>query len=111
MKEDKIYLQHIMETINNIESFLGNVDKGSFLENIMVQSAVIRQLEIIGEAVKNLSSQLKKTYKSTPWKDIAGLRDKLIHEYFGVDIRLVWTICKRELPELKKEILQILNDL
>lgn len=111
MKEDKIYLQHIIESINNIESFLGNIEKESFMGNIMVQSAVIRQLEVIGEAVKNLSSQLRKTYNSAPWKDIAGLRDKLIHEYFGVDIKLVWAICKREIPEFKKEILRILNDL
>ncbi|MEW6026342.1 MAG: DUF86 domain-containing protein [Planctomycetota bacterium] len=74
------------------------------MKDKLVQSAVIRQLEIIGEAVKNLSSDLKKAHNNIRWKDIAGLRDKLIHGYFGVDISLVWTICTKDIPELKKKL-------
>ena len=61
-------------------------------------------MEIIGEAVKNVSQDVKKKYKNIQWKEIAGLRDKLIHEYFGVDLNLVWSICKKDIPELKKNI-------
>ncbi len=90
MKRDEIYLKHIIDAIDNIEAFIGKMDKNEFVKSKLVQSAVIRQLEIIGEAVKNVSSHLRKSYSDIPWKDIAGLRDKLIHEYFGVDVQLVW---------------------
>ena len=104
MKNDKIYLQHIIESIKNIEVFLGEIKVDEFLKNALIQNAVIRQLEIIGEAVKNVSQDVKKKYKNIQWKEIAGLRDKLIHEYFGVDLNLVWSICKKDIPELKKNI-------
>jgi len=104
MKNDKIYLQHIIESIKNIEFFLGEIKVDEFLKNALIQNAVIRQLEIIGEAVKNVSQDVKKKYKNIQWKEIAGLRDKLIHEYFGVDLNLVWSICKKDIPELKKNI-------
>ena len=102
MKEDKIYLQHVLDSIKNIENFIEDMEEKEFIKNILVQSAVIRQLEIIGEAVKKLSTDLKIRYKNIPWKDIAGLRNKLIHDYFGVDINLVWTICTKDIPELKR---------
>ncbi|MEM2882202.1 MAG: HepT-like ribonuclease domain-containing protein [Candidatus Bathyarchaeia archaeon] len=73
------------------------------------QYAVLRALEIIGEATKNLSEELKSEHRRIPWKDIAGMRDKLIHEYFGVDLELIWETIERELPELKGEILKILK--
>ncbi|MEM2602231.1 MAG: HepT-like ribonuclease domain-containing protein [Candidatus Bathyarchaeia archaeon] len=73
------------------------------------QYAVLRALEIIGEATKNLSEELKSEHRRIPWKDVAGMRDKLIHEYFGVDLELIWETIERELPELKGEILKILK--
>lgn len=107
MKDDRIYLQHILEAIDNIESFMGSMTKEEFIYNVLVYSAVIRQLEIIGEAVKNISSDFKKTNENIPWKDIAGMRDKLIHDYFGVDVKLVWSICVKDIPQLKSNILKI----
>lgn len=109
MKEDKIYLQHVLDSIKNIENFIEDMEEKKFIKNILVQSAVIRQLEIIGEAVKKLSTDLKIRYKNIPWKDIAGLRNKLIHDYFGVDINLVWTICTKDIPELKRWISKIVK--
>jgi len=111
MKRDEIYLKHILDAINDIETFIGKMDKSEFLKNKLVQSAVIRELEIIGEAVKNVSSPLKKAYSNIPWKDIAGLRDKLIHEYFGVDVQLVWIICIRDIRVLKENIVKIVQEI
>ncbi|GAB61212.1 MAG: DUF86 domain-containing protein [Candidatus Jettenia sp.] len=111
MKRDEIYLKHIIDAINNIEVFIDKMGKDEFMKNKLVQSATIRQLEIIGEAVKNVSSHLRKSYSDISWKDIADLRDKLIHEYFGVDIQLVWIICVRDIPTLKKDVVKIIHDL
>jgi uncharacterized protein with HEPN domain len=111
MKKDKIYLRHIHEATEYIENFMGSMGKDDFLENILVQSAVIRQLEIIGEAVKNLSTVLRRKYKEIPWSDMAGLRDKLIHGYFGVDLELVWKISTKDMPELKNRISKILVEI
>lgn len=111
MKGDFAYLNHIVDAIENINHFVGDLDQQNFLHNDLVQSAVIRQLEIIGEAVKNLSPKIKNKNPATPWKDIAGLRDKLIHVYFGVDLDLVWEIIQKDLPALKRQIRQILRTL
>lgn len=89
MKDDKVYLRHIQDAIGHIDDFIKDCEEKDFEKNVLVHSAVIRQLEIIGEAVKSLSSDLRRKYKHIPWRDIAGLRDKLIHEYFGVDHALV----------------------
>jgi uncharacterized protein with HEPN domain len=111
MKRDKIYLKHILEAIFNVEKFMEGLTKEEFFNNVEKQYAVIRRLEIIGEAVKNLSKELKTKYRDIPWKEIAGMRNKLIHEYFGVSLELVWVTIKIELPELKKQILKILKEI
>ncbi len=109
MKSNEIYLKHILDAVTHIQSFLSGITKEDFQKNLLIQSAVIRQLEIVGEAVKNLSSEFKKIHKHIPWKDIAGLRDKLIHQYFGVDISLIWEVCQKEIPELRKGVSDILQ--
>lgn len=109
-REANIYINDILTCAENIESFLKGVTKKSFSENIEKQSAVMRQLEIIGEAVKNLPNEITDAYKDVPWKDIAGLRDIMIHSYFQVDIGKVWNIIKTDLPILKQNILQIKKD-
>ena len=106
-----IYVNDIIESIEHIESFLKGVTKKSFNENIEKQSAVMRQLEIIGEAVKNVPIEITNAYQDVPWKDIAGLRDIMIHSYFRIDIGKVWNILKEDLPVLKQKILQIKRDL
>ena len=109
MQKNEVYLKHILDAIVDIEEFSGDSTQPEFVGNKLVQSAVIRQLEIIGEAVKNISADVKKAHPSIPWKDIAGLRDKLIHAYFGIDYDLVWTIVRRDIPELKQAITKILK--
>jgi uncharacterized protein with HEPN domain len=87
------------------------IGRDEFFKSTLVQSAVIRQLEVIGEAVKNLSGALRRKRKDIPWSDIAGLRDKLIHGYFGVDLELVWGIAMENIPQLKSQINEILAEM
>ena len=111
MKRDEAYLKHILDAILNIEKFIEGVNKENFLGNVEKQYAVLRGLEIIGEATKNLSEELKKKHPNIPWKEIAGMRNKLIHQYFGVNLDLVWETIKTKLPELKNQISRILKEI
>ena len=111
MRKDKAYLQHILEAISDIEEFIENISKEEFHRDKEKQYAVLRALEIIEEATKNLSKDLRAKYPEIPWKDIAGMRDKLIHEYFGVKLELVWETVKDKLPKLKKQISKILDEI
>jgi hypothetical protein len=80
------YLRHILDAIDRIESYVSGIDDGVFLGNAEKQDAVIRQLQIIGEAAKRLSAELRAAYPDIPWREVAGMRDKLVHDYFGVDL-------------------------
>jgi uncharacterized protein with HEPN domain len=109
MKDDRVYLRHIRDAITRIESYVGG-GRSAFLAETMVQDAVIRNLEVIGEAVKNLSSELRGRYPDVPWARIAGMRDVLIHGYFGVRIETVWAAVENRLPELKRLVDELLGD-
>ncbi len=108
MKEDNVYLKHILDTISDIEQFMQGLTKEDFFANKEKQYAVLRGLEIIGEATKNLSRELKKECSEVNWKDIAGMRDKLIHAYFGIKLAVVWKTVKEDLPNLKKQVQKLL---
>ena len=98
MKKDPIiFIEHIIDSIKNIEQFMKNVKKEDFFKNKEKQSAVVRQIEIIGEAVKNLPEDFRNKHKDVPWKDIAGMRDKLMHHYFGVNLEIVWKTTKEDI--------------
>ena len=100
-----------MDSIENIESFLKEISKESFFKDRLRQSAVIRQLEVIGEATKNIPDSFRKKYPEIPWKKIAGLRDIIIHTYFEIDLDITWEIIKKDLPLLKKQVQNIKKDL
>ena len=99
MKEDRFYLLHIRDAIADVHSYTAT-GRDVFLQERMRQDGVIRKLEVIGEAVKGLSAETRKLCPDVPWRQIAGMRDKMIHEYFGVNLELVWTVVERDLPGL-----------
>ena len=107
MKDERVYLGHIRDAINDIEDYT-SVGSDVFKAERMRQDAVIRKLEIIGEAVKQLSSATKERRPEIQWKQIAGMRDRLTHDYFGVDLVLVWRVVERDLPVLKAAVMALL---
>ena len=112
MKKDaQIFLEHVLESIKKIEDFTRGVSKEEFEKDIKLQDAIIRRLEIIGEAVKNIPVDFKGKYSQISWNEISGMRDKLMHHYFGIDINVVWKTVKEDIPKLKNSILEIKKNL
>ena len=109
MKDAAVFLQHIRDAIVRIEAYTSH-GRQAFLADTMVQDAVIRNLEVIGEAVKNLPLALRQRHRQIPWRSITALRNVLIHEYFGVDIEIVWRVVDRRLPALKRHVDSMLGD-
>ena len=105
MKDDLAYIQHILDCIRKIKEYTSNLSKIEFSDNELVQDAVIRNIEIIGEATKNVSTNLKQNYDEIPWKEMAGMRDKLIHDYMGVDV--VWKTIENDIPVLDNMIRKV----
>jgi uncharacterized protein with HEPN domain len=102
-----LYAKDILDSIEMIEEFIKGMDFDEFQSDDKTSSAVIRKLEIIGEAVKQLPDEIRSGYEKIPWKEIAGMRDKLIHWYFGVDYEIVWNVIKEEIPQLKPILKEI----
>ena len=103
MKDVSAYLKHIREAIAKIEKYTKGGQK-KFMEDTMIQDSVIRNLEIIGEAARNLPTDLRKSSPKVPWRSITGMRNVLIHEYFGVDLDIVWKVVTQRLPVLKRQV-------
>ncbi len=103
-KGDTAYLRHILDAISRIEEYTKGIEYEDFMENHLIQDGVIRQIEIIGEATKRLSDEIREKQPNIPWKDMAGMRDKLIHDYLGVDIDAVWDTVERDIPLLKNKL-------
>ncbi|MGH9425675.1 MAG: HepT-like ribonuclease domain-containing protein [Terriglobia bacterium] len=108
MSDATVYLKHIRDAIAKIEAYTQGGRK-AFFQSTMVQDSVVRNLEIIGEAVKNLPDEVKKQNPKVPWRSITALRNVLIHEYFGVDLNIVWGVVSKRLPVLKRHVLAILS--
>ena len=111
MRDSKLYLKDILEAIEAIEEFVKDIDFETFKRDDMRSSAVIRKFEIIGEATRNIPDNIKQKYSSIPWKNISGMRDRLIHFYFGIKYELVWDTIKIDIPVLKSQIKKILENL
>lgn len=108
---DLPYLQHVLDAIQDIEESVKEMSKEQFLTDKDVKDANIRRLEIIGEAVKNMSKKLREEHKEIEWNKIAGTRDKIIHKYFGVNLDIVWETIKTDLPDLKVKVEKIVKTL
>ena len=109
MSRDHVYLQHIVDAIQKIDLYTA-VGREEFFASTHWQDGVIRQLEIIGEAAKRLSEDLRERYSDIPWRRICGLRDVLIHNYMGVDLNAVWEIAQTRIPTLKTQIELIIRE-
>lgn len=109
MRDQKLYVQDILKAISLIEDFVGEMDYEEFTKDSKTQSAVIRQFEVIGEAVKKLDINVTDKYPEIEWSAIAGMRDLLIHQYFGVDLNIVWESLSVDLPHFKKIMVEIME--
>ncbi|MHA1626469.1 MAG: HepT-like ribonuclease domain-containing protein [Candidatus Asgardarchaeia archaeon] len=111
MRDYKLYLEDVLEAINRIEEYTKSLTFEDFSENKLVVDAVVRNLEVIGEACRSLPEEIRWKHSDIEWRKIIGLRNILIHQYFGIDVELIWDVVKTKLPELKLRIEQILDDL
>lgn len=109
MRNYELYLKDIVAAMESIEAFIAGIDFETFQTDDKTASAVMRKLEIIGEAVKQVPDEIRQKYPQVPWKEMAGMRDKLIHFYFGVDYFLVWKAITERVPEIKEELQRILQ--
>jgi uncharacterized protein with HEPN domain len=105
------YLSDILESIDDIESFINDMTFEDFLNDKKTKNAVIRSIEVIGEATKRIPESIKDKYPSVPWKKMAGMRDKMIHEYHRIDFDILWKTVKEDVPFVKLMLQSVMNDL
>ncbi|MDD5459463.1 MAG: DUF86 domain-containing protein [Phycisphaerae bacterium] len=111
MRDTLIYIKDIIAAIDSIDQFVEGMDFYQFSQDDKTASAVIQKLQIIGEAVKNVPADIRQKYCDIRWKEMAGMRDKLIHQYFGMKMELLWETIQNDLPPLRIPLLEIINDL
>lgn len=111
-KDDLVYVRHIRDSISKLESFVAGLSREEFMDdrNAVVQSGVVRELEVIGEAASKLSADYRKAHPDLPWREMIDTRNKMIHDYLSVDYALVWEILVKDLPELRLKIKALLPD-
>lgn len=112
MKRDvRVHVADILECISKIEEYTKGISREDFMEDTYAQDAVFRRLEVIGEAAKGVGEEVRARYPEIPWKDIAGLRDVLIHGYFGVKVERIWKVIEEDVPKLKNSMNLVYQDL
>jgi uncharacterized protein with HEPN domain len=111
MRTPALYIKDILESMSLIEQFVEGMELEDFKKDIKTSDAVIKRFENIGEATKNIPEEIKAGYPDIPWKEMAGMRDKLVHFYFGVKHELVWTAIKNRIPEIRPIIEKLMNDM
>jgi uncharacterized protein with HEPN domain len=109
-RDSRVYLEDILEATRKITTYTGSLSKAAFLEDEKTIDAVVRNLEVIGEAVKKLPEDLRARHPALEWKKMVGLRDILIHEYFGLDAEIVWDIVQNKVPALDRVVRTMLNE-
>ena len=111
MKRDvQLYLRDMWESMMLLEDYIAGLSRDTFMSDRQLQDSVIRRLEVIGEAARNVDDEYRRNHPAIPWREIAGFRDVLIHGYFGVKLDRVWDVVKKDLPELKKNLEPLLSD-
>jgi len=110
-KDDTVYLRHIIDAFLQIERYTNGVTYEEFLSNSLLQDAVIRQLEVMGEAARNLSADLQNEYPAIPWRQMISLRNRMIHAYFNVNLQIIWEIIQGDIPNLKQDMIRVLETL
>jgi len=109
-KDDSVYLHHILMAVERIEEYSEGVSLQEFLVTGIIQDGVVRQLEIIGEASRNLSAELVQSHPEVPWSEIIGLRNRIAHAYYNIDQGVVWDIVQEDLPSLRRDVTRILEE-
>ena len=110
MRNIQLYIQDINDSIESIQSFVGDITFEQFKNDDKTSSAVVRKFEIIGEAAKKVPDDIRKKFPDIPWKEMAGMRDRLIHSYFDTDYKLVWTTIKERITQIKPHIEKVLSE-
>jgi uncharacterized protein with HEPN domain len=110
-KDPKVFISHILDCIQKIKEYLEGKSKEDFMNSTQLQDAVIRRIEIIGEASRNIPSEIQEEYSHVHWEEAKGMRNILIHEYFGVDLELTWQVVKQDLPKLREQMLALKEEL
>jgi len=109
MKDDRLYLIHIAESIERIESYISPMNKETFMDSTLVQDAVLRNLQVLAESTQHLSDQVKQAHPKIDWYKISGFRNILVHDYLGVDMEAVWNVVEQSIPVLKKAVRSMIN--
>jgi uncharacterized protein with HEPN domain len=109
VKDDRVYLEHIRDALADIATYT-SAGREAFFDQRIRQDATLRKLEVIGQAVKNLSEESKSRRPQIPWRQIAGMRDKVIHDYFGVNLEIVWAVVEKDLPQLDQAVRELLGN-
>ena len=111
MKTNDVYLRHIKDAIGQIEEYMEGVGRDAFEGRTMLQDAVVRQLEIIGEASRQLSDDFRAQHDNVPWRAIIGMRNRIAHDYLNIDLDIVWDVVQHDLPNLKRHVQDVLDDM